>query len=134
MADAIEAIGTAATVLAEHGDPAVQAVGAWLSRLPGDLVLHLAEVENGVGISARRQLVLAKRDEILRGISGYASIARLAKDIDAYWTRCWSRDRTLRKNPYPAGDNRAKFFDMFRLHPAPLSRSQIYTIVRSDPY
>ena len=63
--DPIQAIGEAASVLAEHPDPAVQAIGGWLTTWPAELISALTETENSAGHSVRVEAILARRNELL---------------------------------------------------------------------
>jgi hypothetical protein len=132
--DAIEAIGTAAALLAEHSDPTVQAVGGWLlDAWPAELIEALTGLENSVGRSVRDEILLARRNTLERKLGETASPVPLAKELERYYTDVWlPRDRVKAANPYPAGDRRAALWQIYRLRPQPVSLQYLRVILRNS--
>jgi len=126
-ADPLDAVEMAAAMLADDPDPAIRAIGAWLSSYPAELLAELG-LANGVGWAARQAAALAKRDELLRGVRLPAT--RLFAELEAYRSRCWQRDRVRVHCPYGAEDHRSVYWHAFRLVDRPLGLRRLRQIVQ----
>jgi len=115
-------------VLAEHGDPAIRAIGAWLASYPAELLAALG-FANGVGKSARQAAAMARRDEILRN-DVRLPVLQLAAELSAYRAHRWPRDRVQDRCPYPLEDRRAAYWRAFRLVDRPLGLRRLRQIVQ----
>ena len=115
-------------MLGGHDDPAIRAIGAWLTSYPPALLSELGDFANGVGQSARQAAALARRDELLRGVR--LPVSQLFAELTAFRTRCWPRDREQDRCPYPPEDRRAAYWRAFRLVDRPLGLRRRRQIVQ----
>jgi hypothetical protein len=122
-ADPLGAIETAAAALAEHDDPDVRRVGAWLASFPAELLTEF-RLENGAAV--------ARRDELLRQIR--LPPARLARELAHYRGTAWAaRDRHAAANPYAAEDLRSTMWRVLKIRDRDIGRRQIDRILRHSP-
>jgi hypothetical protein len=120
-ADPLAAVEIAASLLEQHPDPVIRAIGAWLAAYPAELLAELG-VENGV--------VTARRDQLLR--QARLSASRLARELGHYRGTAWAaRDRYAAANPYPAGNLRATLWLVLKLRDRDISRRQLERILRN---
>jgi hypothetical protein len=113
-ADPLDEISAAAALLAEqHPD-----IAAYLLEFPAELLERLTGAENGAGRSVRTEIVLLRRNELLRRLGESASPVSLASELKRYYTTAWQRDRVKMTCPYPSVDRRATLWALFRLRPA----------------
>jgi hypothetical protein len=130
VTDPLASIDEAAGLLSASADCEVRKIGRWVSSLPPGLLEHLG-FENAPGRSARLEVRLARRDELLRGLKLPAG--RLAADLGKYRSSAWARDRLKVDCPYPQQDRRATFYRILRLVDRDLSRRQVARILGHRP-
>jgi len=125
--DPLGAVEEAAAVLGSHDDPAIRAIGAWLSSYPVELLAELG-FANGVGQSARQAAAVARRNELLRGVR--LPVSQLSTELSAFRARCWPRDRAQDRCPYSPEDRRAVYWRAFRLVDRSLGLRRLRQIVQ----
>jgi hypothetical protein len=128
-------LDAAASVLTDHHDPAVQAIGAWLAAgARGDLIRYLAAgSDDGL---ARLAVAVAERNRLLQAMAqslGDLSIAEQARvlyqGLSRYRAAGWRIERDKAANPHQPSSTRAVFWDVLRLRDRHLSGRQIRKIL-----